>query len=191
MKEFALIIVSTVLVNNFVLIKFLGLHPFMGVPRKVEAVISMAIATALALTLSSASSYLLETYLLAPFDLTHLRTLIFILMIAAIVQITVMAVRKMGPVLHQVLGAYLPLITANCAVLGVALLSIQESNGFRVPVTYSFGAALGFPLVLILFSAMGERLEATDVPKPFKGTAIVLITAGLMSMALMGFSGLA
>ncbi|NOZ11275.1 MAG: electron transport complex subunit RsxA [Gammaproteobacteria bacterium] len=188
MKEFALIIVSTVLVNNFVLIKFLGLHPFMGVPRKVEAAIGMAIATAFVLALSSTSSYLLETYLLTPFGLSYLRALTFILIIAAIVQVTEMAVRKVSPVLHQVLDIYLPLITANCALLGMALPYIQENNGSTF---YGFGVALGFPLVLILFSAMGERLEAADIPKPFKGTAIVLITAGLMSMALIGFSGLA
>lgn len=189
MKEFALIIVSTVLVNNFVLIKFLGLHPFMGAPRKMEAAISMAMATAFVLALSLASSYLVETYLLAPFDLTYLRSLSFVLIIAAVVHFTVVAVRKVSPVLHQVLGIYLPLITANCAILGVALLDIQDGNEFMAPVFYGFGAALGFPLVLILFSAMRERLEAADVPKPFKGTAVTLVTAGLMSMALMGFSG--
>jgi len=190
MTEFALILVSTVLVNNFVLVKFLGLCPFMGVSRKLETAIGMALATTFVLTLSSICSYLVNTYLLAPFDLEYLRTIAFILVIAAVVQVTEMVVHKTSPLLYQVLGIYLPLITTNCAVLGVALLNVQQEYGFFQSATYGFGAAVGFSMVLILFAALRERITAADVPIPFQGAAIALITAGLMSMAFMGFSGL-
>jgi len=190
MKEYALIIVSTVLVNNFVLVKFLGLCPFMGVSRKVETAAGMAMATTFVLTLSAICSYLVNRYLLVPLELEYLRTLSCILVIAVVVQFTEMVVHKTSPLLYQVLGIYLPLITTNCAVLGVALLNVQESNGFVESGLYGFGAALGFSLVLVLFSAMRERLEVADVPTPFKGSAIALITAGLMSIAFMGFSGM-
>jgi len=190
MTEFALILVSTVLVNNFVLVKFLGLCPFMGVSRKLETATGMALATTFVLTLSSICSYLANTYLLAPFGLEYLRTIMFILVIAAVVQVTEMVVHKTSPLLYQVLGIYLPLITTNCAVLGVALLNVQQEYGFLESATYGFGASVGFSLILILFSAIRERLAAADVPLPFQGPAIALITAGLMSMAFMGFSGL-
>jgi electron transport complex protein RnfA len=190
MKEYALIIVSTVLVNNFVLVKFLGLCPFMGVSRKVETAAGMAMATTFVLTLSAICSYLVNRYLLVPLELEYLRTLSFILVIAVVVQFTEMVVHKTSPLLYQVLGIYLPLITTNCAVLGVALLNVQENNGFVESGLYGFGAALGFSLVLVLFSAMRERLEVADVPTPFKGSAIALVTAGLMSIAFMGFSGM-
>ncbi|MDH3326243.1 MAG: electron transport complex subunit RsxA [Gammaproteobacteria bacterium] len=190
MKEFALILISTVLVNNFVLVKFLGLCPFMGVSKKLETATGMALATTFVLTLSSIASYLVNTYLLAPFELEYLRTITFILVIAAVVQVTEMIVHKTSPLLYQVLGIYLPLITTNCAVLGVALLNVQTEYNFLQSATYGFGAAVGFSMVLILFSAIRERLAASDVPMPFQGPAIALITAGLMSMAFMGFSGL-
>ncbi len=190
MAEYALILVGTVLVNNFVLVKFLGLCPFMGVSRKVDTAVGMAMATTFVLTLSAVASYLINTYLLEPFDLGYLRTLSFILVIAAVVQFTEMVVHKTSPLLYQVLGIFLPLITTNCAVLGVALLNIQESKGFIESALYGFGAALGFSLVLILFAGIRERLDVADVPAPFKGAAIALITAGLMSIAFMGFSGL-
>jgi len=190
MTEFALILVSTVLVNNFVLVKFLGLCPFMGVSRKLETATGMALATTFVLTLSSVCSYLANTYLLAPLGLEYLRTIMFILVIAAVVQVTEMVVHKTSPLLYQVLGIYLPLITTNCAVLGVALLNVQQEAGFLESATYGFGAAIGFSLILILFSAIRERIAAADVPTPFQGPAIALITAGLMSMAFMGFSGL-
>lgn len=191
MKEFFLIIVSTVLVNNFILVQFLGLCPFMGVSRKLESAMGMAIATTFVLTISSASSYLVENWILEPLDLTYLRTLSFILVIAVAVQLTEMLVRKSSPVLHRVLGIFLPLITTNCAVLGVALLNIQEQNSFFESVLYGFGAAAGFSLVLILFSAMREHIQSSEVPAAFRGPAIGLITAGLMSLAFMGFNGLA
>jgi len=191
MKELALIILGTVLVNNFVLVRFLGLCPFMGVSRKLESALGMAAATTFVLTVSAACSYLVNTYLLAPLDLVYLRTIAFILVIAAVVQFTEMLVQKVSPLLYQVLGIYLPLITTNCAVLGVALLNVQESHNFLQSLVYGFGAALGFSLVLALFAAMRERMSAADVPEPFQGAAIALITAGLLSMAFLGFTGLA
>lgn len=188
--EYVLILVSTILVNNFVLVKFLGLCPFMGVSRKLETATGMALATTFVLTLSSISSYLVNEYLLTPFGLEYLRTISFILVIAVVVQFTEMLVHKTSPLLYQVLGIFLPLITTNCAVLGVALLNVQTEHGFIESALYGFGAALGFSLVLILFAAMRERLAVADVPAVFRGPSIALITAGLMSMAFMGFSGL-
>jgi len=191
MTELIVILVSTVLVNNFLLARFLGLCPFLGVSRNLEAALGMSLATAFVLTLSSASAYLLYRYLLVPFALEYLRTLTFILVIAASVQFTEIMVRRLSPLLNQVLGIYIPLIATNCAVLGVALLNAQESNGFVQSVFYGFGASMGFALVLVMFAAIRERLEVADVPLPFRGTAIALITAGMMSLAFMGFSGLA
>lgn len=190
MTEYALILVSTVLVNNFVLVKFLGLCPFMGVSRKLETATGMALATTFVLTLSSVASYLVNEFLLAPLGLEYLRTITFILVIAVVVQFTEMVVHKTSPLLYQVLGIFLPLITTNCAVLGVALLNVQQKHGFLESAVYGFGASVGFSLVLILFAAMRERITVADVPEAFRGPAIALITAGLMSMAFMGFSGL-
>ena len=190
MTEFALILLSTILVNNFVLVKFLGLCPFMGVSRKLETATGMGLATTFVLTLSSICSYLVNEYMLAPLGLEYLRTIAFILVIAVVVQFTEMVVHKTSPMLYQVLGIFLPLITTNCAVLGVALLNVQEGHGFVDSATYGFGAAVGFSLVLVLFAAMRERVAVADVPAPFKGASIALITAGLMSLAFMGFSGL-
>jgi len=188
--EYALILISTVLVNNFVLVKFLGLCPFMGVSRKLETAIGMGLATTFVLTLSSVCSYLVNEYLLIPLELEYLRTIAFILVIAVVVQFTEMVVHKTSPMLYQVLGIFLPLITTNCAVLGVALLNTQTEHGFVASALYGFGAALGFSLVLVLFAAMRERITVADVPLPFRGAAIALITAGMMSIAFMGFSGL-
>ncbi|PLY14296.1 MAG: electron transport complex subunit RsxA [Sedimenticola sp.] len=190
MKEYALIIISTVLVNNFVLVKFLGLCPFMGVSKKLETAIGMGMATTFVLTLSSICSYLANEYLLAPLGIEYLRTITFILVIAVLVQFTEMVMHKTSPVLYQVLGIFLPLITTNCAVLGVALLNTQEQHSFIESGLYGFGAAVGFSMVLVLFAAVRERITVADVPKPFQGSAIALITAGLMSMAFMGFAGL-
>jgi electron transport complex protein RnfA len=191
MSDLILILVGTVLVNNFVLVRFLGLCPFMGVSRNLEAAAGMSMATAFVLTLSSAIAYLLHEYLLVPFELEYLRTLSFILVIAASVQFTEIMVRRLSPLLHQLLGIYIPLIATNCAVLGVALLNVQEASGFVQSVFYGFGAAGGFALVLVLFAGIRERLLAADVPRPFRGTAIALMTAGIMSLAFMGFSGMA
>jgi len=190
MSEYLLILVSTILVNNFVLVQFLGLCPFMGVSNKLETAMGMSLATTFVLTLSSVCSYLAFTYLLQPLGLEYLQTITFILVIAVVVQFTEMVVRKTSPLLYRVLGIFLPLITTNCAVLGVALLNIKKDNGFVESIMYGFGAAVGFSLVLILFSAMRERIAVADVPSPFKGSAIGMITAGLMSLAFMGFTGL-
>ena len=190
MTEFALILLSTILVNNFVLVKFLGLCPFMGVSRKLETAIGMGMATTFVLTLSSVSSYLVNEYLLQPFGLEYLRTIMFILVIAVVVQFTEMVVHKTSPLLYNVLGIFLPLITTNCAVLGVALLNVQEQHTFLQSAFYGLGASIGFSLVLVLFAAMRERIEVADVPVVFKGNAIALITAGIMSLAFMGFAGL-
>jgi Na+-translocating ferredoxin:NAD+ oxidoreductase subunit A len=190
MTELALILIATVLVNNFVLVKFLGLCPFMGVSRKLETAAGMALATTFVLTLSSVCSYLVNAWLLAPLGLEYLRTIAFILVIAALVQFTEMVVQKTSPLLYQVLGIYLPLITTNCAVLGVALLNIQESHGLLESMVYGFGAALGFSLVMVMFAGIRERVAVADVPAPFQGAAIALITAGLMALGFMGFAGL-
>ena len=190
MTEYLLILISTILVNNFVLVKFLGLCPFMGVSRKLETATGMGLATTFVLTLSSICSYLANEYLLAPLGLEYLRTITFILVIAVVVQFTEMVVHKTSPLLYQVLGIFLPLITTNCAVLGVALLNVQEQHGFLESAVYGFGAAVGFSMVLVLFAAIRERVAVADVPAPFQGASIALITAGLMSLAFMGFTGL-
>ncbi|MAA66507.1 MAG: electron transport complex subunit RsxA [Alteromonadaceae bacterium] len=190
MSEYLLILVSTILVNNFVLVQFLGLCPFMGVSNKLETAMGMSLATTFVLTLSSVCSYLVYTYLLAPLNLDFLKTITFILVIAVVVQFTEMVVRKTSPVLYRVLGIFLPLITTNCAVLGVALLNLNRNNNFIESVLYGFGAAVGFSLVLVLFAAMRERIAVADVPVAFRGAAIGMVTAGLMSLAFLGFTGL-
>jgi electron transport complex protein RnfA len=190
MQEYALILVGTVLVNNFVLVKFLGLCPFMGVSRKLETATGMGLATTFVLTLSSICAFLVNAYLLEPLGIEYLRTIAFILVIAVVVQFTEMVMHKTSPLLYQVLGIFLPLITTNCAVLGVALLNFQDQRSLLESALYGFGAAVGFSLVLVLFAAVRERVAAADVPEPFQGNAIALITAGLMSMAFMGFAGL-
>ncbi|MBX2857662.1 MAG: electron transport complex subunit RsxA [Cellvibrionaceae bacterium] len=190
MTEFAIILLGTVLVNNFVLVQFLGLCPFMGVSNKLESAIGMGAATTFVLTLASVCSYMIYNWLLVPLGLTYLKTISFILVIAAVVQFAKMFIEKTSPLLFRVLGVFLPLITTNCAVLGVALQNTNKSHSFVESAVYGLGAALGFSLVLILFSAMRERLAVADVPEPFKGAAIAMITAGLMSLAFMGFAGL-
>lgn len=191
MTEYLLILVSTVLANNFVLVRFLGLCPFMGVSGKLEGAIGMAMATLFVLTLSSVSSYLLNTYLLRPLGLEYLATLGFILVIATVVQATEMVMRKTSPLLYRILGIFLPLITTNCAVLGVALLNVQQQHNLLQSALYGVGAALGFGLVLVAFAAMRERLAHADIPVHFRGAPIGLIAAGLMALAFMGFTGLA
>jgi len=190
MTDYILILISTVLVNNFVLVKFLGLCPFMWVSKKSDAALGMGLATTFVMTLSSILSYLIYTYLLVPFGLEFLQTIGFILAIAVIVGFTEMAIHKSSPVLYQVLGIYIPLITTNCAVLGVALLNVGEKHTLVESAFYGFGAAVGFTLVMILFASIRERLAFADIPKPFQGAPIALITAGLMSIAFMGFGGL-
>ncbi len=190
MTDLLLLFIATALVNNVVLVKFLGLCPFMGVSNKQDTAVSMAAATTFVLTLASALSYLVNAWILQPLAIEYLRTLSFILVIAVVVQFTEMLMAKTSPLLHRLLGIYLPLITTNCAVLGVALLNVQAAHSFIESIMFGFAAAVGFSLVLILFSGIRERINVADVPLPFRGAAIGLVTAGLMSLAFMGFSGL-
>ena len=189
MTEYLLILIGAVFVNNIVMVKILGLCPFMGVSKKLVTAIGMGAATTFVLTLASGTSYLINHYLLGP-ELSYLTTLSFIVVIAGIVQFTEVVVHKTSPVLHQVLGIYLPLITTNCAVLGIPLLNVQAKHNFVESIFFGLGGALGFTLVMVLFAAMRERLEGADVPVIFKGSAIAMVTAGLMSLSFMGFSGL-
>lgn len=190
MTEFAVILLSAVLVNNYVLTKFLGICPFLGVSGKTETAIGMSFAVMFVMTLASTASWLVQEFVLIPFDLLFLQTISFILIIAALVQFIEMLIHKTSPVLYQNLGIFLPLITTNCAVLGVALLNVQQENTFFASALYGFGAAAGFALVLVLFSGLRERMEGAPVPTAFKGSPITLITAGMMSLAFLGFSGL-
>ncbi|WP_286266565.1 electron transport complex subunit RsxA [Thalassotalea atypica] len=190
MTDYLLLLVGTVLVNNFVLVQFLGLCPFMGVSSKTETAIGMSFATTFVMTLASLLSYLVNSYILVPLSIEYLETMSFILVIAVVVQFTEMVVHKTSANLYRLLGIFLPLITTNCAVLGVALLNVNKQHNFFESLVYGFGAAVGFSLVLVMFSAMREKLANADVPKPFKGSAIAMITAGLMSLAFMGFTGL-
>jgi electron transport complex protein RnfA len=189
-QHYFIILIGTVLVNNIVLVKILGLCPFMGVSKKLEASIGMAAATAFVLTVGSMTSWVIDHYLLQAYQLEYLRTLSFIVVIASVVQLTQMVMEKSFPVLYQMLGIFLPLITSNCAVLGIPLLNAQTDHGFIESALFGLGGAAGFSMVLIMFASLRERLEAADVPTPFKGSAIAMITAALMSLAFMGFSGL-
>jgi electron transport complex protein RnfA len=190
MGDYLLLILGTALVNNVVLVKFLGLCPFMGVSSKIDSALGMGLATTFVLTLAAVTSWVLERLVLIPLDIGYLRILTFILVIAAVVQFTEMAVRKFSPALYQVLGIFLPLITTNCAVLGVALLNVQQEHDFVDSLLYGLGSALGFTLVMVLFAGLRERLALAGVPKAFAGTPIAFIAAGLLSLAFMGFAGL-
>lgn len=161
----------------------------MGVSRKIDTALGMGFATAFVLTLASVSAYFVDTYLLKPFGVEYLRTISFIVVIAVLVGLTELFIAKTSPLLHRLLGVYLPLITTNCAVLGVALLNSNSAHNLLESALYGLGAALGFTLVLVIFAAMRERLEAADIPAPFKGTPIALITAGILAIAFMGFGG--
>ena len=190
MTSYLFILLGAVLVNNVVFVRILGLCPFMGVSKKLETAIGMGAATTFVLTLACGTSYVIDSWLLIPNDLQYLRTLSFIVTIAAIVQLTELVIQKTSPVLHQVLGIYLPLITTNCAVLGIPLLNIGLKHNLVESLLFGFGSALGFTLALVLFAGIRERLEGADVPVFFRGTAIAMITAGIMSLAFMGFAGL-
>jgi Na+-translocating ferredoxin:NAD+ oxidoreductase subunit A len=190
MTELLLLALGASLVNNFVLTHFLGLCPFVGVSRRYDAAAGMAVATLFVLTLASGLSYSLWHWVLEPLGLGYLRTLGFILLIAGVVQFTELLVRATSPVLHQVLGIFLPLITTNCAVLGVALLNLDRQHGLLQSLVYGASAGAGFGLALLLFAALRERLETSDVPVAFRGAPIALVTAGLMALAFMGFAGL-
>jgi electron transport complex protein RnfA len=190
MTEFGVILLSAVLVNNYVLTKFLGICPFLGVSGKLETAIGMSFAVMFVMTLASTASWIIQQLILIPLDILYLQTVFFILIIAALVQFVEMVMHKTSPVLYQGLGIFLPLITTNCAVLGVAILNVQQDYSFFASVLYGFGAAVGFGLVLVLFSGLRERLEAAPIPEVFKGSPITLITAGMMALAFMGFAGL-
>ena len=184
------IIFGSIFIHNFIFAKFLGICPFMGVSKKVESSIGMGMAVTFVMTLASAVTWVVQNYLLVPFGLEYLQTIAFILIIASLVQFVEMAVQKTSPNLYKALGVFLPLITTNCAVLGVAILNIQEKYNFIETVVNGMAAAIGFTMALILLAGIRERLEYADVPKPFQGVAIAFITAGLLAMAFMGFSGL-
>lgn len=190
MIEILLILVSSIFVTNFVLARFLGICPFLGVSARIETSIGMGMAVIFVMTLASLSAWFIERFVLIPFDLLYLRTITFILIIASLVQFVEMVIRKTSPALYNALGIYLPLITTNCAVLGVALLVVQKEMDFFPTLFFGVGAALGFTLALLLFAGIREQLAYARVPKIFQGTAIGLITAGLMSLAFLGFAGL-
>ena len=190
MAELFAIIASAVLVNNFVLIKTLGLHPMLGAARTLESAVPLALATSGVLIVSAALTHIVYHGLLVPFELTFLKLIIFILVAAFAVQIADLVVRRSHPVLHSTLGIYLPLVACNCAILGVALLNVTASRSLIQSLLFGLGAALGFSFVMIAFAGLQERLDAADVPKPFKGAAIACITLGLMSLAFLGFRGL-
>lgn len=187
--EYILIFISAIFVNNIVLSQFLGICPFLGVSKKVETAMGMGAAVAFVMTLATIVTYLLQIYLLNPNGLQYLQTLAFVLVIAALVQMVEIVLKKVSPALYQALGIFLPLITTNCAVLGVAILVIQKDFSLMESVVYAFSTALGFALALIVFAGLREHLELVEVPKGMRGMAIVLVTAGLLSLAFMGFSG--
>ena len=184
------ILVSSILVNNFVMSRFLGICPFLGVSKQVETAVGMSMAVTFVMTLASIITYLVQYILLAPLGLEYLQTIAFILVIASLVQLVEMVVQKVSPTLYKALGVYLPLITTNCAVLGVAILNIQYEYNLMETIVNAVGASIGFGLAIILFAGIRERLEIADIPAVFKGFPIALITASLMSMAFLGFAGL-
>jgi electron transport complex protein RnfA len=190
MAELALIFVGSVLVNNFVLARFLGICPFLGVSKEIETALGMGMATTFVLVLSGAATWLLQTYVLAPFGLPFLQNVAFILIIASLVQLVEMFLQKTSPGLYRALGIFLPLITTNCAILGLAILVVQKDYTLIQAIVFALGAGAGFTLALAMMAGIREQLQFADVPKPLQGAGIALITAGLMSMAFMGFSGL-
>ena len=190
MTEYLLILISAVLVNNFVLVQFLGLCPFMGVSNKVETAMGMSLATTFVLTLSSVLAYLTWAYILVPFELEYLRTISFILVIAVAVQFTEMFVKKASPLLYRVLGVFLPLITVNCAILGASLFMVERDYTFGESLVYGFGAGVGWALAIIALAGIREKLKYSDVPNGLRGLGITFITVGLMSLGFMSFSGI-
>ena len=187
--EYILIFISAIFVNNIILSQFLGICPFLGVSKKVDTALGMGAAVAFVLTLATIVTYLLQTYVLNPFGLQYLQTLSFILVIASLVQMVEIVLKKVSPALYQALGIFLPLITTNCAVLGVAILVIQKDFSLIQSIVYAFSTAIGFALAMVVFAGLREQLSLVRVPKGMQGMAIVLVTAGLLSLAFMGFSG--
>lgn len=190
MKELLLISVGAALVNNVVLSQFLGLCPFLGVSKKIKTASGMGAAVIFVITIASAVTSLIYDTLLARFDLDYLKTIVFILVIAALVQLVEMIIKKISPALYAALGVYLPLITTNCAVLGVALTNVQNSYGLLTSTVNGFATAVGFAISIVILAGIRERMEYSDIPKAFQGMPIVLIAAGLMAIAFNGFSGL-
>ena len=188
--EYILIFISAIFVNNIVLSQFLGICPFLGVSQKVSTSLGMGAAVAFVLTLATIVTYLVQTFLLNPFGLQYLQTITFILVIASLVQMVEIILKKVSPALYQALGVFLPLITTNCCILGVAILVIQKDLDMIQGVVYSASTALGFWLAMVIFAGLREQLEMTDVPKSMKGVPIALITASLLALAFMGFSGI-
>jgi electron transport complex protein RnfA len=191
MSELMLIVVGAALVNNFVLVQFLGVCPAMSAGRRVEGAVGLGLATGLALTLASGTSYVVDRLLLQRFDLQYLRLVSFVIAIGLAVQATDLLIRRFSPLLHRVLGIYIPLVAGNCAVLGVALLNSAASRSLVAALFYGAGASLGFALALTLLASLRERLELADVPAPFRGASIVFVTAGILSLAFLGFAGFA
>ncbi len=187
--EYLLIFITAVFVNNIVFSQFLGICPFLGVSKKISTATGMGAAVTFVLTLSTIVTYLIQVYVLNPNNLGYLQTLVFILVIAALVQMVEIILKKVSPPLYQALGIFLPLITTNCAVLGVAILVIQKEFSLIQSIVYAVSTAIGFALALIIFAGIREQLEMVDIPKGMRGMSIVLITAGLVSLAFMGFSG--
>lgn len=190
MQEYFMIIISAVLVNNIVLSQFLGICPFLGVSKKLSSSLGMGGAVSFVLVLSGSLTWLLQTYLLVPLNIGYLQTIVFILVIASLVQLVEMVMKKFTPPLYKALGIYLPLITTNCAVLGVAIINIKKDLSFGQAMTNSVSHSIGFTLALVLMSGIRERLEEADIPKSMQGTPIALVVAALMSIAFLGFSGL-
>ncbi len=190
MSEYLILLVTTALVNNVVMAKFLGLCPFMGVSKTLDSALGMGLATTFVITVASGAGWLLDYFLLAPLGLAYLRILVFIVVIAATVQFIEAVMKKTTPALHRALGIYLPLITTNCAVLGVALLNVQEGNSFFKSLVYGFGSSMGFTLVMVMFAGLRERLALVRVPAAFSGVPITFVLASLLSLAFMGFAGL-
>lgn len=186
---YILIFISAIFVNNIILSQFLGICPFLGVSKKVDTALGMGAAVAFVLTLATVVTYLLQIYVLNPFGLQYLQTLSFILVIAALVQMVEIVLKKVSPALYQALGIFLPLITTNCAVLGVAILVIQKDFSLVHSIVYAFSTAIGFALAMVVFAGLREQLSLVRIPKGMQGMAIVLVTAGLLSLAFMGFSG--
>ncbi len=190
MFDVFLLLISAVLVNNLVLVQFLGLCPFVGVTQRSDDAISMGLATAFVMTMGAAVSYVLYTFVLVPLEMASLKLIVFIFVIASLVSLVEIAIRHVSPVLHQVLGIYLPLITTNCAVLGVILIGMRDDLDFAHTVLYAVGAAAGFTLVMAIFAGLRDRLAEQRIPAAFRGAPIVLVTAGILSLAFMGFQGL-
>ncbi len=188
--EYLAIIIASIFVNNIVLAQFLGICPFLGVSSKVETSLGMGAAVTFVMAISSIAAYLIQYYVLEPLGIGFLQTIAFILVIAALVQMLEIILKKMSPALYQALGIFLPLITTNCAVLGVAILLVQKEYNLLESVTFAVSTAIGFTLAMVLFAGLRERLELADLPKAMKGVPVALLTAGILAMAFMGFSGL-